>query len=615
MNMHRRISARARTVSRLLALIIALPSAPVLSAADYLGPDAVVAAKDGKSLYITCRDSQQLLVVDVASRSVARKIDLPAKPTGIALNSGGTRLYVTCAVPRGVICVIDTAEQKIVSSIGSSAWPTAPVVAPDGTRLFVCNRFENNFVAIDLTGGKEIARVPAPREPYCAAATPDGKTIFTADLLPCERADGDNVAAVILAVDAATQQATTIRLPVGGSIIRGMCVSPDGKYVYAVHVMARYQLPTSQVERGWSNTAALSVIDVAAKKLVNTIALDDVDLGAADPWDVATTADGKRICVTHAGTHELSVIDAPGLFAKLARCNAAPSAAAEVPYDLAFLVDLRRRIKLEGNGPHGLAVIGSTACVAEYFSDSLAVVELTPDAPKPVERIALGPAPKLTIERRGKILFNDATLCFQQWQSCASCHPDARMDGMNWDLLNDGLGNPKNTRSLIKVHESGAVMALAERDTAKAAIRAGIRVVMYADRPDADSEAIDEYLRSLSPVPSPRLLNGEFSPAALRGRKIFFDRGIGCARCHPEPYYTDKRAHDIGSLGPMDKPSDRFQTPRLVELWRTAPYLHDGRYLTVKELLVEGKHGGMKGELDRLSDADIDDLVEFLLSL
>ena len=47
-------------------------------------------------------------------------------------------------------------------------------------------------------------------------------------------------------------------------------------------------------------------------------------------------------------------------------------------------------------------------------------------------------------EGRGNMYFHDATLGFQGWQSCASCHPnDARADGLNWDLLNDGLGNPK----------------------------------------------------------------------------------------------------------------------------------------------------------------------------
>ena len=48
------------------------------------------------------------------------------------------------------------------------------------------------------------------------------------------------------------------------------------------HILSRYQMPTTQLERGWMNTNAMSVIDVAAKKLLNTVLLDDIDLGAAD---------------------------------------------------------------------------------------------------------------------------------------------------------------------------------------------------------------------------------------------------------------------------------------------------------------------------------------------
>ena len=55
---------------------------------------------------------------------------------------------------------------------------------------------------------------------------------------------------------------------------------------------------------------------------------------------------------------------------------AASPAAADVPNDLAFLVGLRQRIKLEGNGPRGLAAAGSKVYVAEYFSDTLGVVDL-----------------------------------------------------------------------------------------------------------------------------------------------------------------------------------------------------------------------------------------------
>ncbi len=92
-------------------------------------------------------------------------------------------------------------------------------------------------------------------------------------------------------------------------------------------------MPTTQLDRGWMNTNALTIIDARAKRPLNTVLLDDVDLGAANPWGVAVSADGKTLCVSHAGTHELSVIDAPGLLEKLARMAAAagPGPAAAGP--------------------------------------------------------------------------------------------------------------------------------------------------------------------------------------------------------------------------------------------------------------------------------------------
>jgi hypothetical protein len=43
--------------------------------------------------------------------------------------------------------------------------------------------------------------------------------------------------------------------------------------------------------------------------------------------------------------------------------------------------------------------------------------------------------------------------------------------------------------------------------------------------------------------------------------------------------------------------------------------MHDGRYLTMKELIVPGKHGSTGGNIDRLTQQQINDLVAFLLSL
>ncbi|NLX55402.1 MAG: hypothetical protein GXY58_09845 [Planctomycetaceae bacterium] len=49
----------------------------------------------------------------------------------------------------------------------------------------------------------------------------------------------------------------------------------------------------------------------------------------------------------------------------------------------------------------------------------------------------------------------------------------------------------------------------------------------------------------------------------------------------------------------------------LLEVWRTAPYLHDGRYTTVEQLFTEGQHGGA----DQLGAEELADLVQFVRSL
>ena len=60
---------------------------------------------------------------------------------------------------------------------------------------------------------------------------------------------------------------------------------------------------------------------------------------------------------------------------------------------------------------------------------------------------------------------------------------------------------------------------------------------------------------------------------------------------------------------------DRADTPTLIECWRTAPYMHDGHYTTIQQLLKEGKHGSVSGDVEGLTDQERKDLVEFVLSL
>ena len=87
---------------------------------------------------------------------------------------------------------------------------------------------------------------------------------------------------------------------------------------------------------------------------------------------------------------------------------------------------------------------------------------------------------------------------------------------------------------------------------------------------------MDLVRKSLRPVPSPYLVNGELSDKAKEGRKVF--EKLKCGECHSGPYYTDMKMHRIGEDIEFEKGWD---TPTLIEVWRTAPYLFDGRAATM----------------------------------
>jgi cytochrome c peroxidase len=287
-------------------------------------------------------------------------------------------------------------------------------------------------------------------------------------------------------------------------------------------------------------------------------------------------------------------------------------------------VRLRKRLELPGTGPRALALAGSKLYVANYFSDDLCRIDL--GALKPTaELLSLGFVREPSLERKGEMLFNDAQICFQGWQSCASCHDiDARTDALNWDLLNDGVDNPKNTRSLLWAHQAGPAMALGVRTNAPAAVRAGIHHILFTEQPEEVPAAIDAYLKSLRPIPSPFLVDGRLSAAARRGERLFMSPRTGCSNCHPPPLFTDMKGHDVGTgttyqslygVSGEDQLLDQFYSPALVELWRTAPYLHDGSAVTLREVLTTKNQEDRHGHTSKLTMQEIDVLVQYLLSL
>jgi len=594
----------------------------------YLSPCALAASKDGKSIFVACSGANLIQQVDLGSRKVIATISVSLPPSGLALSSDETQLFVTGSAPESMLFIIDTASEKITGQYKIGHSSMAPVVSKDGKTLWICNRFNNNVSQFDLTTRKELRRITVQREPVAADLTRDNRFLLVANFLPTGHATDTNVAAVVSVIDTAEGRVVKeLQLPNGSGSLSDIRVSPDGKFAVVTHVLSRYPLPTTQLERGWMNTNAKTIIDLEKMQILNTVLLDNVDSGAANPWGVAWSADSTTLAIAHAGTHEISLIDFSALLGKLSKLPAqsdkpstensyyASQVLSDVPNDLAFLVGCRQRIKLPPNnfGPRAVIITGSKICTANYFSDTLTLVDLKKPQATP-ETIALGPSKPMNEIRKGEFYFHDAGICFQGWQSCASCHPgDGRVDGLNWDLLNDGIGNPKNTKSMLLAHQTPPCMALGVRTNAEASVRSGIKYILFSAEPEEVAVAIDTYLKSLKPVPSPSLVKGHLSPAARKGQKLF--HSAGCVDCHPKGLFTDLQSYDIGTQGPNDKPTDRFDTPSLVELWRTAPYLHDGSAATVREVITTRNPQDHHGRTSNLNSQEIDALCAYLLSL
>lgn len=157
--------------------------------------------------------------------------------------------------------------------------------------------------------------------------------------------------------------------------------------------------------------------------------------------------------------------------------------------------------------------------------------------------------------------------------------------------------------------------------------------------------ALDAYMFQITSLNSPfdQWLSGNdaaMSTAAKHGFELFVGRGT-CIECHNGPAFSDFSYHDTGvpQTGPNVPETDlgrsdvthlidddgKFMTPSLRNVARTAPYMHDGAFASLDDVVDFYRRGGgdsnYSGVKDPrivpldLTDDDAHDLVAFLQSL
>jgi YVTN family beta-propeller protein len=619
---------------------------PAPASATVRSPIAVAVSPDSAVAYIADRTARCLAIADLHSNSIIDAIPLEGMPQGMALSTDGGLLYVTqrsAGIGGGTVAVIDTKTHEVAARIPAGRWPTDVALAYDDTRLYVANQDNHTVLVVDLSqqAPAAVGAIPVVREPYSIAKSPDNRSIVVTNLLPNGASTKSGFAAsvsLLRSTNAAdVPSATHIKLPSGSTSVKGVCVSPNNRWAYVVHNLGRFNLPVTQLERGWANTTAMTIIDLASGERAATVLLDELMQGAPDPHSIVCTRDGKELWISHSGVHRVSRLNVEQLHQMLAgnlspelasmkdggqpniwvRIKNGDAAVADLENDLTalYISGILTKFPCGGIGPRGIALTRDDAkvLVANYFSGSVGVIDTSTG--ELLGTIVLGEIVEPDLVRQGEIAFHDARLAFQQWLSCASCHPnDGRTDALRWDFMRDGIGNAKDTPSLILVRETSPLNRRATRSTVRVCARTGVMTSHRTVPTVAVVDALTAYMNSLEPESSPHLTDdGKLSEAAERGKAIFEGSGR-CRDCHPAPLFTDRQMHNAGASSPQE-PDRLYDTPSLVEVHRTAPYFHDGRAATLRDIFTVHNEEGRHGSTSELSESELDDLMEYLKSL
>jgi cytochrome c peroxidase len=266
----------------------------------------------------------------------------------------------------------------------------------------------------------------------------------------------------------------------------------------------------------------------------------------------------------------------------------------------------------------------------------------------------------------GKQLYFDKRLSRDDTIACASCH-DPKKGWSNGEAFATGVRGQVGGRSAPTIINAAYSelqfwdgRALALEGQALGPIQNPIEMDLSLDEvvaklnkiegyraafrkvfnTDVTSEGIAKAIASFErtclsgDAPHDRFKAGDKSAlteSAQRGMKVFFGKGQ-CSSCHTGHSFTDFSFHNIGIGQEKEKPDGgryevtkvlgdkgSFKTPTLREISRTAPYMHDGRFKSLAEVVDYYDKGGFNNpQLDegifplKLTAAEKADLVTFL---
>ncbi|TQV70224.1 cytochrome-c peroxidase [Exilibacterium tricleocarpae] len=278
----------------------------------------------------------------------------------------------------------------------------------------------------------------------------------------------------------------------------------------------------------------------------------------------------------------------------------------------------------------------------------------------------------------GRLLFFDPLLSADHTIACASCHQPhlgfadgrGRSVGIGGQVVSRSAPSLWNVGLLkrffwdgratsLEQQAVGPLFAADEMGNSPARLQTDLNgtpayVALFRQVFDTDTIALEQVYLALAAFQSSLIsLNSRYdlyaqgfeealTPAETEGMNIFRSFVARCAECHTPPLFTNQQIAvlgtpepegltlDIGAEGPSGDPSQRggFKVPSLRNITLTAPYMHSGRFATLREAVEfynKGRgHAVPEGEKlslhwhiwePQLEARELDRLVDFLGAL
>jgi len=602
----------------------------------YLSPVALKLSPHGKRLYVVCEDSDLVLAVDTYTHRVIGRVKVGHKPEGIVVSPDGRTLYVSNEWS-GTVSEIDTDSFQVRRTLQAGWGPVGITTGRTGKMLYVVNTLGNNVSLIDLSTGQEVKRLDAGHFPEYVALSRDGKRVYVSNLLArVERYDQPPVSQ--LTVIDTRRQVVTQRIAVPGVIqLRHITEVPAraGGYLLIPFLRPKNLNPLIQLQQGWYLTHGMAVIRPSGssregqqKFQVMEVLLDDIDHYYADGFGAASTPDGRWALVTASGANIVSIIDTAKLNRLLRRVPP------EEPEALADRLDSARQFVVRrlrtGRNPTGVVVSpdGRSAYIANRMDDTVSVVDM--NQLKIASTIDLGGPKGISAARFGAQLFFDASYCYEGQLACATCHPHGGFeDGLVWSLETPQLGRDVvENRTLLGI--AGTSPFKWNGMNPNLATQDGPRAARYIFRSEGfnsmEVKDLETFIRSLRLPPNPHVTpNGHLTGGQARGRAIFFRTTTNagslippqerCYYCHaPLTHYTSRVQMNVGTAAQYDN-IKKFDVPQLEGVYMRAPYLHNGKALTLEEIWTKFNPKDQHGITSDMNKVQLNDLIEFLKTL